>query len=177
MILRNTAGQPILIGPLLTVADGTAQTTGAAIAVRKDGVDVGSPGGTLIHVDAGVWQYTATQGETDCGILGLVLTKADAIAVPLNVLTVAAGFHRATRGIPICTVDTGATTTSIPLKTSTPTPTTVDQWKGRIVVFSNTTATAALRGQASDITANTTTALTVTALTTAPAEDDEFSIQ
>jgi hypothetical protein len=87
MILRSVAGQPILIGPLLAVADGTAQTTGAAIAVRKDGTDVGTPGGTLAHVDSGVWQYTPSQNETDCGIVGLILTKAGAAAVPLNVLT------------------------------------------------------------------------------------------
>jgi hypothetical protein len=87
MILRNTAGQPILIGPLLAVADGVTQTSGAAIAVRKDGVDVGAAGGTLAHVSDGVWQYIPSQGETDCGIIGLILTKAAAIAVPLNILT------------------------------------------------------------------------------------------
>lgn len=87
MILRNTASQPILIGPLLAVADGAEQTSGAAIAVRKDGTDVGTPAGTLTYVAGGVWQYIPSQGETDCGIMGLILSKALASAVPLNVVT------------------------------------------------------------------------------------------
>lgn len=54
-----------------------------------------------------------------------------------------------------------------------------NQWVGRILVFDNDTATAALRGQATDITAATAAALpalTFTALTSAPASGDTFSI-
>lgn len=55
----------------------------------------------------------------------------------------------------------------------------VDQFKGRIVIFDNDTATAALRGQATDITANSgaaTPLFTFTSLTTAPNDGDTFSI-
>ena len=54
-----------------------------------------------------------------------------------------------------------------------------DQVKGRIVIFDYDTTTAALRGQATDITASSASAtptLTVTALTTAPVSGDTFTI-
>lgn len=54
-----------------------------------------------------------------------------------------------------------------------------DQFRGRIIIFDADTTTAALRGQATDITANTAAALpqfTFTALTTAPVAGDTFSI-
>lgn len=78
------------------------------------------------------------------------------------------------------TVTTGATTTSIPTSALTPAGSATDQFKGRILVFDKNTTTAALRGQATDITASTASAtptFTVTALTTAPASGDTFSIQ
>lgn len=86
MILRNTAGQTLLIGPLLAVADGAAQTAGAALTVVKDGAAAASTG-TLTHVSNGVWMYAPTQAETDCATLGLVLTKALSAAVALNAVT------------------------------------------------------------------------------------------
>ena len=87
MLLRNTAGQPILIGPLLAIADGSEQTTGATVNVRKDGVDVGTPVGVLVYVTAGIWQYTPSQAETDCGILGIILSKTGSSAIAVNILT------------------------------------------------------------------------------------------
>jgi hypothetical protein len=79
----------------------------------------------------------------------------------------------------LATVGTGSTTTSIVTSAFSPAGGVADQFKGRIVIFDNDTATAALRGQASDITASTNSAtpvLTVTALTTAPSSGDVFSI-
>lgn len=60
-------------------------------------------------------------------------------------------------------------------------PTVADQFKGRIVIFAADTTTAALRGQATDITASTApgsgqAGLTFTALTTAPVTGDVFKI-
>lgn len=69
---------------------------------------------------------------------------------------------------------TGFTTSAL-----SPAGAAADQFKGRIIVFDKATATAALRGQATDITANTSAtnpALTFTALTTAPSSGDTFSI-
>lgn len=75
------------------------------------------------------------------------------------------------------TVDTGASTTSIPTSSLSPAASVADQFKGRIVIFDKDTTTAALRGQATDITASSNTGtLTVTALTTAPASGDTFVI-
>lgn len=75
------------------------------------------------------------------------------------------------------TVTTGATTTSIPTSELIPSAGVADQFKGRIVVFDRDTTTANLRGQATDITASTSGGtLTVTALTTAPASGDTFTI-
>ncbi len=56
-------------------------------------------------------------------------------------------------------------------------PTVSDQFKGRILIFTRNTTTAALRGQATNITASTapgssSVGLTFTSLTTAPASTD-----
>lgn len=77
------------------------------------------------------------------------------------------------------TVAGSATTTSITTSAMSPATSVSDQVKGRIVVFDHDTTTAALRGQATDITASSASAtptLTVTALTTAPASGDTFTI-
>jgi len=76
-----------------------------------------------------------------------------------------------------CVVDAGASVTSIPTSSQNPASSVTDQWKGRIVIFKRDTTTAALRGQATDITANTAGGtLTVTALTTVPVAGDSFII-
>jgi len=77
------------------------------------------------------------------------------------------------------TVTTGASTTSIPTSAFTPAGAVADQFKGRIVIFDIDTATAALRGQATDITASSnssTPTLTVTALNGTPASGDTFTV-
>jgi hypothetical protein len=74
-------------------------------------------------------------------------------------------------------VGVAASTTSIPTTSLTPAAAVNDQYKGRIVIFDKATATANLRGQATDISASTSGGtLTVTALTTAPASGDTFGI-
>lgn len=77
------------------------------------------------------------------------------------------------------TCASGSTTTTMTPSSLSPNGTDADQFKGRILIFDNNTTTAALRGQATDITANTAASLpllTFTALTTAPASGDTFSI-
>lgn len=76
-------------------------------------------------------------------------------------------------------VTTGATTTSIPTSSCSPPGAAVDQFKGRIITFDADTATPALRGQSTDITASTNASnptFTVSALSTAPASGDTFSM-
>ena len=90
------------------------------------------------------------------------------------------GFERATRCIVTGPVGSSSTTTSVILASVNVNAGAVDCWKGRILIFDRDTLTAALRGQATDITANTsgaTPTLTVTALTTAPAPGDTFIVQ
>ena len=96
-----------------------------------------------------------------------------------NSTTALNAFERAVKGNVIGTVGTGSTTTSIVTSSVTPATSVADQLKGRYIVFADDTTTAALRGQATDITGSTASAtptLTVTALTTAPASTDKFSI-
>lgn len=89
----------------------------------------------------------------------------------------AANLAKTTRVIGRGTAAAAATTTSIPTSALTPAAAVIDQFKGRIVTFDADTATLELRGQSTDITANTALGvLTVTALTTAPASGDSFSI-
>lgn len=74
-------------------------------------------------------------------------------------------------------VTTGGTTSSIPTSSLNPAASVADQFRGRIVIFDRATASANLRGQATDITASTAGGtLTVTALTNAPASGDTFGI-
>lgn len=76
------------------------------------------------------------------------------------------------------TCDAGSTTTSIVASAVSPASAVNDQFNGRIIIFDRATSTAALRGQASDITdyVHATLTLTVTALTTAPSAGDTFHI-
>lgn len=86
-------------------------------------------------------------------------------------------FHRAVKGNVIGTIGGGSTTTSIVCSALTPSGGVADKFKGRLIVFSDDTTTVNLRGQMTDITANTSAAnptFTVTALTTAPVSGDIF---
>lgn len=112
-----------------------------------------------------VWDE-AVSGHTSAGTTGLALRDADL---------------RGSRTVIRGTVGTSTTpsTTQFTPSAISPAGAAVDQFKGRIVIFDNDTATAALRGQATDITGNSSAAtplFTFTALTTAPADGDTFSI-
>ena len=90
-----------------------------------------------------------------------------------------ARIDRSAAAIALCTVGSGSTTTSIVTSDCRPSGAVADQFVGRIVIFDKDTTTAALRGQATDITASSNSAtptLTVTALTTAPSSGDTFTI-
>lgn len=72
-----------------------------------------------------------------------------------------------------------ATTTTLTPSVLAPTGVAANQFVGRVLVFDNDTVTTSLRGQATIITASTAAALpllTFSALTTAPASGDTFSI-
>jgi hypothetical protein len=114
-----------------------------------------------------------------------VVLRIDCKAVPANMLQInnaatgAANLALSAAAIVICTADTGASTTSIPTSACSPAGSAADQFKGRIIIFRSDTATAALKGQATVITASSnsaTPAFTVDALTTAPSSGDVFVI-
>jgi hypothetical protein len=96
-----------------------------------------------------------------------------------NSTTARDAFHRAVKGNVIGTVGGGSTTTSIVSSALTPAGGVADKYKGRLIVFTDDTTTVNLRGQATDITSNTSAAnptFGVTALTTAPVSGDSFVI-
>lgn len=94
-----------------------------------------------------------------------------------GIATAAVRLGRSTQAIVTGTVGAASTTTSIVTSALDPVASVTDQFKGRIVTFDQATTTAALRGQATDITASTAGGvLTVTALTTAAVSGDSFTI-
>ena len=118
------------------------------------------------------------QTRLPAALTGAGNMKADALALNGDA-TSAANIAKTTRAIARGTAAAGGTTTSIPTSAFTPAGAAADQFVGRIVTFDADTATTALRGQSTDITASTNAAaptLTVTALTTAPASGDTFSV-
>ncbi len=91
-----------------------------------------------------------------------------------------ARLERAIRAIITGTVGAGSTTTSVVSSALDPAGAVADQFKGQILAFDKDTTTAALRGQKTDITGNTssgTPTFSVTALTTAPVSGDTFTIE
>lgn len=122
-------------------------------------------------------EVTAIKAKTD-SLTFTIAGKIDANLLAVGSSTAAGdAIKRAVMGNAIGTVGSGSTTTSIVTGSLTPAAAVADQFKGRIVTFAQDTTTAALRGQATDITASTSGGvLTVTALTTAPVSGDTFSI-
>lgn len=152
---------------------GTAQT-GDSFA------RLGAPaGGASIAADiaAAKADTAAIKAKTD-SLTFTVAGQVDANALAINgIATAAARLARSTQGIVTGTVGAASTTTSIVTSALDPAAAVIDQYKGRIVTFDQGTTTANLRGQSTDITANTALGvLTVTALTTAAVSGDTFFI-
>lgn len=104
--------------------------------------------------------------------------KSDALAIDGST-EAADRLQKSAETIVFGTVGAASTTTSIVTSAISPAGavTVDDQLVGRVVIFARDTTTAALRGQATDITASTTGGvLSVTALTDAPVSGDTFTI-
>jgi hypothetical protein len=114
------------------------------------------------------------------GAVGSVTARVTANVDQINGdATSAASMAKTTRAIGRGTVSGSPSVTSIPTSACAPSGAAADQFKGRIITFDADTTTTALRGQSTDITASSNSAtptFTVTALTTAPAVGDTFSI-
>jgi hypothetical protein len=135
-----------------------------AAAVAANSIDASALASDAVaEIADAVWDE-AVSGHTSAGTFGKALDDAD---------------DRGSRTVIRATVGTGSTTTSIVTSAFSPAGAAADQFKGRIVIWDNDTATAELRGQATDITASSNSAtptLTVTQLTHAPASGDTFSV-
>ena len=156
----STANLPVNV---VTVA-GTSQTAAdvGALATAISG-----------YVDT---EVAAIKAKTDQ--LAFTGGKVDANLAAINGATAGvAPFEAGVKGTTYGTVGSSSTTTNIVTSSLAPAASVADQFKGRILTFALDTSTAALRGQATDITASTSGGqLTVTALTTAPSSGDTFSI-
>lgn len=125
---------------------------------------------------AGAW-YAIVQVQITTGLAAATPKAFRLVSLTMDSLDPDSRFRNSVKGITLGTVGVGSTITSIVTSSLDPAATAVDQFKGKIVTFTKDTTTAALRGQSTDITASTTGGvLTVTALTTAPADTDTFTI-
>ena len=138
----------------------------------------GNLSGSVGSVTGAVGSVTGNVGGNVTGSVGSVVAVVSADITKIGTDTTAlTAFKQAVLGNVVGTVGAASTTTSIVTSSLTPAAAVIDQFKGRIVIFDKDTATANLRGQATDITASTALGvLTVTALTTAPANGDTFTI-
>lgn len=120
-----------------------------------------------------------TYGHASASIitdLSLANIYANVMAIGSNT-TAATNLRQGTLGTTTGTVAAASTTTSINTTSLAPAASVIDQFKYKILTFTSDTATAALQGQSTDITGSTALGvLTVTALTTAPAAGDTFTI-
>ena len=145
------------------VITATAVATGAidALALATDAVD---------EIAAAILVTPSQKIATDAS------NRVDIGAVGGDTTTVT-NMVRTFRSLRIDSCTTGSTTTAV--NTANLIGTVADQFKGRLITFRDDTTTAALRGQQTDITASSLaspTVLTVTALSTAPASGDTFTI-
>lgn len=173
-------------GAVGSVTGAVGSVTGHTPQTGDTYARLGAPAGASHAVDvAAVKTQTASiQADTDdiqtrlpaALVGGRMDSNLSAIS---NSTTTMAAFNRALKGNVIGTVGAASTTTSIVSSSLTPAGSVADKFKGRILTFADDTTTANLRGQATDITANTSAAaptFTCTALTTAPVAGDTFSI-
>lgn len=132
----------------------------------------------VASVTGAVGSVTGNVGGNVVGSVASVTARVTANTDQLaGVAASATNIARSTQAIVLGTVGSASTTTSIVTSSLDPAAAVADQYKGRIVTFDRATTTTNLRGQATDITANTSGGvLTVTALTDAPVSGDSFTV-
>ena len=177
---KNVAGQTISVN-MATASDGSVFAGAVTCYVNVDGAGQvagqgASPQGSCNYMGNGEHQYTPTQGETNGEHIAFTFTGSGAVAVTINVyprlmtLVEETALAAAASGLELGSVQSGATTTSIPTDLTETTP---QHYNGAALTF----LTGALAKQRTDITGYTSDGvLTVTALTEAPAPGDTFVI-
>ncbi len=124
---------------------------------------LGAPAGASMSAD-----IAALKTDLDAGVNTTSISGSTSAATNLK---------RSATAICLGTVGSASTTTSIVTSALDPAAAVTDQYKGRIVIFDRATTTTNLRGQATNITGNTSGGvLTVTALSDAPVSGDTFTI-
>lgn len=166
-----------LTDTVTTYTGNTKQTANVADLITT--VGVAGAGLTAIDLPNQTMDITGNLSGSVGSVTGAVgsvtgFTASDIAAMKL----VTDQLSRSAFAIVQGTCDSGGTTTAVVATSLAPTSSVDDQFNGRIVIFAADTATAALRGQATDITNydHATKTFTVTALTTAPASGDTFCI-
>ena len=90
MYPRNAASpEPVAIGPVILIADGTVQTSGVTVRIKPIGVAEADGAGDVAYSTNGIVIYTPTQAETNYTSFILIATKASCIPASLNVVTTA----------------------------------------------------------------------------------------
>lgn len=160
---------------------------GASQKTSANGVTMTSPFDSVVGVHAVTIDTSNDTGDTgfwvagaDYSVMLLPDETVDGQTVGACIATFSIEnrgslrYRRSVEGIIIAVVGTGSTLTDIVLSSVSPALVVTDQFKGKNVYFPNSTTTAALKGQATDITGCIVAGqhLTVTALTTAPVNGD-----
>lgn len=192
--LRNTDGTDAT-GLTITNLDLQYVRSGAAPSAKVDATalaatDSAHGDNKAIEIDAtdqpGLYRVDWPDAAFAAGVREVILTlkctgvQTESLRVELFG-GIASGpdarFLRAVKGITLGTVGSGSTTTSVVTSSLDPAAAVTDQFKGKILTFTDDTTTTNLRGQSTDITGSTSGGvLTVTALTTAAVSGDTFSI-
>ena len=161
----------------------TAATPTAAAVTGAVGSVTGNVGGSVGSVTGAVGSVTGNVGGSVGSVVGAVGSVTARVTANTDQIagstTSATNLSTATGTIGTGTAANGGSTISIPTSAFSPAPSSVNQFVGRSIIFSNTTTTTALQGQAALITASTnspTPTFTVAAMTAAPAVGDTFVI-
>lgn len=118
MYPKNSATPPeISVGALVQISDGSIQTTGASVTVKKQGGSETAGGGTLAcEATSGIWTYIPTQAETNTTSFIVSVYKSGSVPISITVVTTAT----ATPGTVVVTTNndkTGYTASTVSDKT------------------------------------------------------------
>lgn len=173
-VTASTSGGVLTIAPTLPTPPQAGDTFTIMSAQQFDSGDafarLGAPAGASVSADVAAVKAVLPSALTGGGNI-----KADALAIDGST-SAADRLEQSARSICFGTATPASTGTSIVTSGLDPAATVTDQFKGRVLIFRSDTGTAALRGQATKITASTAGGvLTVDQLTTVP-NNDSFVI-
>lgn len=202
MSLLATATGSFLAAPPLAAGDFQVSKDGGAFAALTT-LPMVAPAGSICvqlalsaaEMDAarvvvvgadpdGIWEQVMVAIQTTVALgtdARVVLSTDTQPTVPADVVELAGNatspmiLDRSARTMVRGLVAAGATTTTVPTSSLTPAATVADQFKGRVLIFDDDTATAALRSQTCEVLASAADGtLSVSSITTAPAEGERF---